>query len=151
MELLEDRIVPAVSLVQDINLGTQSSNPSAAVTVGSEAYFTANDGVHGVQLYETDGTSDGTVRINPLGAISNPSDLTAVGNQLYFVNGDGTLWTANGTTATLVSPSNGSFNQLSDLTAVGNQLYFTSSYFFNPQLWVASGTTATQLTGASAR
>ena len=54
-----------------------------------------------------------------------------MGNQLYFVNGDGTLWLASGTTATQVSPSSGSFNQLSDLTAVGNQLYFTSSYFFN--------------------
>ena len=45
---------------------TASSNPSAAVAVfGSEAYFTANDGVHGVQLYETDGTAANTVVVTP--------------------------------------------------------------------------------------
>nr|MCH9805012.1 hypothetical protein [bacterium] len=45
-------------MVLDINTNTPSSNPSRMVAIGSTAYFTADDGVHGVELYKSDGIEE---------------------------------------------------------------------------------------------
>ena len=68
--------VTGTSLVDDVFPGPASSNPSAAVAVGSEAYFTANDGVHGVQLYETDGTAANTVVVTPTATVASAIPAT---------------------------------------------------------------------------
>ena len=63
------------------------SRPSQLTVVGgTRLFFVADDGVHGRELWETDGTATGTIlrEVNPGPDGSNPIGLTAVGNALYF-------------------------------------------------------------------
>lgn len=65
------------SLVKDIN-PHGSSNPSELTRVGSTLFFAANDGVHGYELWKSDGTAAGTKmvkNIRPYGKSSWPMDL----------------------------------------------------------------------------
>lgn len=54
------------SLLKDINEGPDSSAPRAWVTSGDKAYFIADDGVHGSEMWVTDGTSEGTHMVEDL-------------------------------------------------------------------------------------
>jgi len=55
--------------------------------VGSTLYFVANDGTNGSELWKSDGTATGTVRVKdilPGTGSSSPSYLTAIGGTVYF-------------------------------------------------------------------
>ncbi|MGL6073005.1 MAG: hypothetical protein ACRC8S_02465 [Fimbriiglobus sp.] len=94
-----------------------SSNPEQFATLGNSVYFTAEDGVHGQELWVTDGTEDGTKRISQIntdGPMSNRfnvpgplQNITVLDGKLYFTNfadGDITqLYTTNGETVTKLS------------------------------------------------
>jgi ELWxxDGT repeat protein len=74
--------------------------------VGSRVYFTADDGIHGTELWVTDGTARGTrmVRdIRPGPSSSRPSALGSFEGELYFGADDGIhgheLWRSDGTDA----------------------------------------------------
>jgi ELWxxDGT repeat protein len=60
LERLEDRALPSAVLLRDIHDYTVDSAPDAITPVGGVAYFAANDGVHGRELWRTDGTEAGT-------------------------------------------------------------------------------------------
>jgi ELWxxDGT repeat protein len=56
------------------------ADPEGLTIVGSKVFFTANDGIHGDELWESDGTAAGTFMvqdINP-GTGSSPEDLNAI-------------------------------------------------------------------------
>jgi ELWxxDGT repeat protein len=92
--------------VKDITLGTTPPGVSLAgspslddltrapflTNVNGTLFFTADDGATGLQVWETDGTPEGTVpvtAINPDGAF-HPQLLTNVNGKLFFVADDGT-------------------------------------------------------------
>src|SRR5262245_3697361 len=71
LEVLEDRLTPSLTpqMVLDINTNTLSANPSQIAAIGSTTYFTADDGVNGIELWKSDGTATGTVLLKDI----NPS------------------------------------------------------------------------------
>lgn len=106
VEAIESRVLLSASLIKDINPGTAGSNLQNSITIGNEIYFAANDGIHGQELWKSDGTAGGTVMvddINPGAGSSNPADLTVVGSVVYFAANDGVhgteLWVTDGTAA----------------------------------------------------
>ena len=128
--------------VRDIFTGTNSqglsndSIPADLTAIGSVVYFSAEDGTTGRELWKSDGTTFGTLRvrdINPGTNSSNPLLLTAVGNVLYFTADDGTngraLWRsdARGTSMVKDFASGITFASISELTAFGDDLYFVVS------------------------
>src|SRR5690606_7409954 len=76
-------------LLKDINAGLANSSPALLKIYKNRLYFSADDGAHGVELWVTDGTEEGTIMlkdINPAGtAGSNPSNLVEYNGLLYFV------------------------------------------------------------------
>lgn len=88
-------------------LGDLSDAPKRMTVVGSKVFFILDDGIHGSELWKTDGTPGGTrlvEDINPFGSAfsDNPINPVAVGKTLYFAADDGThgteLWRSDGTT-----------------------------------------------------
>ncbi len=93
------------TLVKDINV-SGSSNPTDLTVVGNIVYFAADDGVHGIELWKSDGTAAGTKMVKniaPLAKSSYPGYMTNFNGTLYFMADDGThgqeLWKSNGTAA----------------------------------------------------
>ncbi|MCQ6262715.1 hypothetical protein MLD55_12300 [Alcanivorax sp. MM125-6] len=95
-------------MVSDINPGTSNGSDPAfsgfAVYEGA-LYFAADDGNGNVELWKTDGSEAGTVKvaeINPTGA-ALPSGLQVIGNGLLFAADDGVSgcepWLTDGTEA----------------------------------------------------
>src|SRR5687768_14865571 len=68
VESLEGRALPSSTalLVKDLNLAPLSSFPEQPVNVNGTLYFTAEDGVHGRELWASDGTAAGTRMVKDL-------------------------------------------------------------------------------------
>jgi ELWxxDGT repeat protein len=149
-------------MVKDINLipnGTVSlsgsSNPGCLANVNGTLFFQATDGVHGYELWKSDGTAAGTVMvkdINPaLQMSSDPCKFTDVNGTAFFVADDGVhgqeLWKTDGTDAGTVmvkdiNPGSAhSFPQL--LTNVAGRLFFVADDGVHGfELWTSDGTDA---------
>src|SRR5262245_60594761 len=65
LETMEGRLMLSLTpqLVLDINTKTLPSSPSGLVAIGSTAYFTADDGINGRELWKTSGTAAGTALV----------------------------------------------------------------------------------------
>jgi ELWxxDGT repeat protein len=139
-EQLEPRLALAIGpqLLADINPGAAPSVIGELTPIGNTAYFAADNGQAGVELWKTDGTAAGTTLvkdINPGPGNSNPSSLTNVNGTLYFRANDGVhgneLWksdgTADGTVMVddIVAGSSGSYP--GNFVNVSGRLYFTAS------------------------
>jgi ELWxxDGT repeat protein len=75
-------------------------------SIGATLYFTADDGVHGRELWRSDGTEAGTVMVKEIAAgapSSDPLYLANANGTLYLVADDGmngsSLWKSDGTAA----------------------------------------------------
>src|SRR5262245_36420301 len=126
--------------------------PSVLTNVNGTVYFTANDGVHGRELWKSDGTAAGTVLVKDIhfGSVDPGAfNLTNVNGTLFFagsndVNGT-ELRKSDGTAAGTVlvkdiwAGSRGSLPFCE--TNVNGTLYFTAADGVNGyELWKSNGT-----------
>lgn len=122
------------TMLKDINPGGNSSNPSKFFVCGNILYFMANDGIHGTELWRTDGTDAGTKMIKDLtpgSGSSNITNFTAAANNIFF-NKDGVLWMSNGTEENTIPVPDAALAEVkaTNVTGNDNEIYFSGS---NPQ------------------
>jgi ELWxxDGT repeat protein len=125
------------------------SVPSWMTGVGGTLYFSARDGVHGWELWKSDGTAAETslVRdVNPGPEDSFPSSLTNVEGTLFFRAGTrfhtSDLWKSDGTAlGTVLVRGPGGPQASSWLTSVAGTLFFTArDPTHGDELWKSDGT-----------
>ena len=159
-------------LVKDVPPPADAPGSSSAPGIGNltdaagTLYFTLDLPGSGQELWKTDGTAAGTVRLAGVAPQSSAEapiytppgtatwgpirQLTAVGTRVFFAGGSGPdgeeLWVSDGTAAgtrrvTDIAPLGSSAP--TDLTALNGKLYFTADDMTNGrQLWVSDGTAA---------
>ena len=149
---MSDGTVEGTKLVKDINIKKDlgSSIGRSTVTIGDTLYFTADDGIHGKELWKSDASGTSMVQDIHLG-VSNSKirNLTNVNGTLYFSADNGStgneLWKYDGTEVSLVKDirSNEESSSPYHLTNVDGVLYFTANDGIQgDELWKSDGTDA---------
>ena len=140
-----------------------SSDPSDLTNVNGTLFFSANDDATGSELWKSDGTAAGTVRVKDINATgyyytygSDPTGLTNVNGTLFFSANDGStgyqLWKSDGTASGTVEVKDigqGGSDPI-DLTNVNGTLFFSADdhetgyhvYSTGRELWKSDGTSA---------
>ncbi len=132
----------SVGLVQDLKPGAAHAFPASLgdapfALVGEWAYFSADDGLHGAELWRTNGTAAGTSLVRDIfeGAeSSSPRSLTPIQGGLAFRANDGLhgteLWFSSGdagSTRLVADLAPGpETSSARDLVAVGDRLFFVA-------------------------
>lgn len=140
------------ALLKDINPGSNGSSYFNFTNVNGVLFFRPDDGVHGDELWKTDGTVPGTVLVKDIfpGASGCELDLlTNVNGVLFFKANDdihGTeLWKSDGTEEGTVLvkdiyPESGS-SFATSFYSYNGQLYFNADDGTNGrELWKSDGT-----------
>jgi choice-of-anchor C domain-containing protein len=138
--------------------GPYSSEPRWLTAVNGTLYFNADDGIHGAELWKSDGTFAGTVMVKDLAPGADPGfpqQLTSFGGKLFFtlsngVNSRGELWRSDGTAAGTVMVKDinpgaaSSLLHFGHIVSVNDRLYFNVSLGEgrSDELWTSDGTTA---------
>lgn len=131
-------------IIKNVSAITKPSNPEYLTVNNNQIYFFADDGIHGVELWKTDGTIPGTTLVKDINPNGNglfgyyTDDINikfqSINTILYFVasstgnGGSGNqLWRSDGTTAgtyMLKSISTNSSDQPDYLTNLNGTLFF---------------------------
>jgi ELWxxDGT repeat protein len=147
-----DGTAEGTTLVADIKPGRRDSDPGHTTgqpprpnmrAIGATLFFGADDGVHGRELWRSDGTAATTKLVRDIGSggggsgNSSPEWLTNLNGTLFFSAIDDRhgreLWRSNGTRRGTklvrdINPGTGnSLNFLSDLRNVAGRLFFSAN------------------------
>lgn len=143
-------------MVKDIQSGSSNGFSISTRLKGlqGKVYFEANDGVHGRELWISDGTNAGTTMlldINPGSISSTPYYFTEFNGKIFFTANNATsgseIWVTDGTTSgtqLLKDINPGSANSYpSDYIVFNNELYFSATDgVHGEELWKTDGTKA---------
>lgn len=153
-----DGTADGTQLLKDINPGPDWSQPDNLSDAGDRLFFTANDGLHGRELWTSNGTEEGTVRLTDIN--SGDGDALAFNANILGVNGMGfflardsnkidQLWSTDGTiegTSKLFEwPQTNEFNSSFELITYkaqssGNIFIFLNNRWQNQyELWISDG------------
>jgi len=135
--------------------GADGAYPDHLNVFNGSLYFSAYDGVHGKELWKSDGTAAHTAMlkdINPNNAgadSSEPYGFAVLGQTLFFTAEDGThgreVWRTDGTEANtsmvmdIYPDSNSSYPE--PLVPLGDFVYFNAYSESGPGVWRTDGTT----------
>jgi len=125
-------------LLRDVAPGPASSmlpkfDPEVTAVAGGFAYFVADDGVHGRELWRTDGTADRTELVHDIArgpGSSTPTRMRGIGDRVYFSADDGEhgrelWWSSLAGTGLVADVAVGSDSSLPhDITELDGWLYF---------------------------
>jgi ELWxxDGT repeat protein len=140
---------------------SNGSYPSDFFVAGGFLFFLADDGIHGRELWVTNGTEAGTkmvIDLVPGDGSPSITQQTVFGNKLFFVYDDGDdkhgkeLWSTGGTADSTelvkdIATGLDVFDHANDsdpqyLTVVGSYMYFSAwSPDYGRELWSTDGTT----------
>ena len=147
-----DGTAAGTKLVRDIKPGRSSSTPFPGpfhlTNVNGTLFFAASDGVHGFELWKSDGTARGTVMVKDLrpgpdGSLSMGFEMVAMNGTLFFVADDGShvpgLWKSDGTAAGTVLVKQ---TYAVGMTDVSGTLFFAGADVHGLELWKSDGTAA---------
>ena len=148
------------TLVKDIAIGPNSSGFITPIVMnipaeGNVLFFAATDGIHGKELWKSDGSAAGTVMVKDLkpgsgsgieANFNNP--LVVMNGSLFFSGNDGTngseLWksdgTANGTVLIKDINTAGDSNPYSFTLANGTLFFTANNGTSGIELWTTDGT-----------
>ncbi len=141
------------SLLKDVNPGVNGSTYLGPININGVLFFRPDDGVHGDELWKTDGTEAGTILVKdiypgPYG--STASNFTNVNGVLFFRANDGVhgeeLWKSDGTEAGTVmikdiTPGIG-LTVLTSFASINGSLYFNARNTDGSEAWKSDGTEA---------
>lgn len=146
-----DGTAVGTTLVKDINPGAGDSNDRIyleIVTIGQQLYFAADDGVSGVELWRSNGSAAGTVRVADIAAgknSTNPRHMIEYKGQVAFVAVQNEVWVSSGSVAS-TKKLEGALPGTAGVAYLANQngkLIFTTvrKYQFGATngLWASSG------------
>jgi ELWxxDGT repeat protein len=148
-----DGTVIGLEKVADLN-PVDTGNPNSLVATNELLFFFANDGVHGGQLWVSDGTENGTTRITNFEIDTSygvGNSLTPFGDKILFTRSGNSfsdeLWISNGTengTKLVMGFSAGSTNTsiiLQNSIIINSIIYFLATSIDNGrELWRSNGT-----------
>jgi ELWxxDGT repeat protein len=140
-------------MVKDINTDTAAgaaatvgSEPIALIVIGGVLYFYADDGVHGRELWKSNGSAKGTkmlADINPGQGDSFWCCPQALGSAAIFNAFDGAeyeMWRSNGSPATTSRIFSLGSQATQDMRVAGNRFFFSVRVGSDDHLGVSNGT-----------
>ena len=147
---------PEPYLVKDISTKAIGPSPRQLTDVNGTLFFYAYDGLHGWELWKSDGTPDGTLLVKDIIPGGGDScyagcdyiELTNVNGTLFFRADDGVygeeLWVSDGTPdgTVMVKDINPGWDSSypDELTNVNGMLFFSAQGDFGESLWKSDGT-----------
>ena len=147
-------------MVADVNATPVSTSvPTGLVDVNGTVFFAQDDGVHGTELWKSDGTPGGTTMVKDIlhgPAGSSPTGLANINGTLYFAANDGThgseVWESDGTAAGTVLVAD-TLPGLSSSSPYGFSAIGPKGYFFardpgstpSYSIWTIDGATVTKI------